>query len=208
MADKISITYFLEDRAQEGFIRALVERVALEESILPPVLHHNVRSARHGSRVVIEFRNFLKDARRTTGGIEGPVVVSVDGNCKGYSDRIRQLSRYVRSTDRFRDMVIYAVPDPHIERWYLMDQRALKEAIGVDRAPALPTYKCKKAYYKQILNQVLREAGVQSLLGGPEYAEKIIENVSDLRVFAQQNAGLERFVEDLQRILRQLRNQN
>ena len=208
MADKISVTYFLEDRAQEGLIKALVERVASEESIPPPLLRHSVRSARHGSRVIIEFRNFLKDARRAGVGMEGLVIVSVDGNCKGYKDRIKQLSRYVRPTDRFRNMVIYAVPDPHIERWYLMDQGALKVAIGLNRAPELPTYKCKKAYYKQILNHVLREAGVQSLLGGPEYAEKIIESISDLRLFAQQNAGLERFVEDLRRLLRQLHNQN
>jgi len=40
------IVYFLEDRAQEGFIKAIVERVAQEEGFLQDSLSHDIRSAR------------------------------------------------------------------------------------------------------------------------------------------------------------------
>jgi len=197
LADKINITYFLEDRAQEGFIKALVERVAREELIPTGTLQHNVRSARRGSRVIFEYRNFLKDARRLESPREDLIVVSLDGNCKGYNERVKQLSRYLRPADWFQNRVVYAIPDPHIERWYLLDQKAIKDAIGLNKPPEMPPYKCKKAYYKQVLNQALREAGIPSLLGGPEYAEKIIGNISDLRLFAEKNTGLEKFLQDL-----------
>lgn len=203
LVDKINIVYFLEDRAQEGFIKALVERVAREEAIPSGGLRHNVRSARRGSRVINEFRNFLKDTRKLRSSGEDVIVVSVDGNCKGYNDRVKQLSKYLRPDDWFQNRILYAVPDPHIERWYLMDQKAVKDGIGLHKAPEMPPYKCKKGHYKQVLNRALREAGIQSLLGGPEYAEKIIENISDLRLFAEKNTGLEKFLQDLRRVLRE-----
>ena len=146
-------------------------------------MRQNVRSARHGSRVIIEFRNFLKDARKPGGSGEDVIVVSVDGNYKGYNDRVKELSKYLRPDDWFQNRILYAVPDPHIERWYLMDQRALKDGIGLNKPPEMPPYKCKKAYYKEVLNQAIREAGIQSLLGGPEYAEKIIENISMIHAY-------------------------
>jgi hypothetical protein len=206
LADKVNIVYFLEDRAQEGFIKALVERVAREEAIPSSSLKHNVRSARRGSRVIIEFRNFLKDARKQGSPQQDVIIVSIDGNCKGYNDRVKQLSRYLRPADWFRQKILYAVPDPHIERWYLMDQKAVRDGIGLGKAPEMPAYKCKKGHYKQVLNQALREAGIQSLLGGPEYAEKIIENISDLKLFAEKNTGLEKFIEDLRRVFREQYN--
>jgi hypothetical protein len=208
LADKINIIYFLEDRAQEGFIRALVEKVAKENGISGDGLKHRIQSARRGSRVIAEFRNFLKDARRLGGAGADLIVVSIDGNCKGYNDRVKQLSRYLRPTDWFHSRILYAVPDPHIERWYLMDQKALKEGIGIDKPPEMPPYKCKKGHYKQILNKALRDAGIQSLLGGPEYAEKIIGNISDLRLFAEKNTGVEKFIQDLQRRFRGLHSSN
>lgn len=198
------IIYFLEDRAQEGFIKALVERVAREETLSTANLKHDVRSARYGSRVINEFRKFLKAARRLGGPGEALlIVVSLDGNCKGYNERVKQLSGYLRPADWFQNSIVYAVPDPHIERWYLMDQKAVKDAIGLNKPPEMPPYKCKKDHYKQVLNQALREAGIPSLLGGPEYAEKIVENVSDLRLFAEKNTGLEKFLQDLRRAFRE-----
>lgn len=204
MADKISIIYFLEDRAQEGFIKALVEKVAKENGIPSHSLKHRIQSARRGSRVIAEFRNFLKDARRLGNAGADLIVVSIDGNCKGYNDRVKQLSRYLRPTDWFQSRILYAVPDPHIERWYLMDQKAFKEGIEIDKPPEMPPYKCKKGHYKQILHRAFRDAGIQSLLGGPEYAEKIIGNIADLKLFAQKNTGLEKFIQDLQKGFREL----
>jgi len=199
---KIRILYFLEDRAQEGFITALVTRVASEESIAPGSLGRDVRSARRGSKVVTEFRNFIKDTKRVGASDIDFLVVSIDGNCYGHEERVKQLKKYIKSNHPFNEKVVYAVPDPHIERWYIMDQRAFKEGIGINRAPDLPAYKCGKDYYKQILHNALKESKVNSLLGGAEYAENIVDKITDLRSLYQRNAGFRVFVEDLRRMLK------
>ena len=85
------ILYFLEDRAQEGFIKALVERIAQDESIPLNSLNHDVRSARGGSRVNREFERFMKDTMQGNSSDVDLLIVAIDGNCKGYGDRVRQL---------------------------------------------------------------------------------------------------------------------
>lgn len=202
MVDKIRILYFLEDRAQEGFIKALVERVAGEQSIAAGSLIHDIRSARGGSRIIQEFRDFIKDTKTVGASDIDFLVVAVDGDCKGYRERIKQLEKHIKQDHPFREKVVYAVPDPHIERWYLIDQRALKAGMELDKTPSLPGYKCKRAYYKQVLNQALKESNVSSLLGGAEYAERIVDNIEKLESLAQQNAGFGVFIEDLRHMFR------
>ncbi len=198
LVDKIQILYFLEDRMQEGFIKALVHRIALEESIAPSNLIDDVRSAtRGGSRIINDFKDFLRYSLR---GITGDVtflVVSIDGNCKGHHDRVKQLEKYIKPNHPFIGRIVYAVPDPHIERWYIMDQHAFKNGIELNSAPDMPAYKCKKDYYKLSKNQALRTAGIHSLTNGAEYAEKIVENISDLYSLGRYNNDFQFFIENL-----------
>lgn len=197
------ILYFLEDRAQEGFIKALVERIAREESIPTSSLHHDIRSARGGSKVINEFKKFLRHTEKIGKTEVDLLIVAIDGNCKGYSERIRQLDNYVKEDHPLKGRLVYAIPDPHIERWYIMDQRAFRNGVGLAKAPDLPAYKCKRAYYKQVLNQALKESNVHSLLGGAEYAEKIVDNIEDLDSLGEQNAGFQTFMEAFRRMLRE-----
>ena len=196
------ILYFLEDRAQEGFIKALVERIARNESLPCDSIIHDIRSARGGSRIINEFKKFLKDSATTITQDVDFVVVAIDGNCKGYNERVKQLEKCIRPDHPFKGKVVYAVPDPHIERWYIMDQRAFKNGVGLDRAPEMPPYKCKKAYYKQVLNKALKDSNVNSLLGGVEFAEKIVDQIENLESFARQNSGCQAFIENLGNFLR------
>ena len=200
MADKIRVLYFLEDRAQERFIKALVERIAKEESIPLNLLIHDIRSARGGSRVINEFRNFMKGLKVDTPGID-LLVVAIDSNCEGYQERRKQLEKYI-ATPGFRDKVVLAVPDPHIERWYIMDQRAFKSGVGINKSPELPAYKCGRHYYKQILFKVLKESNVSSVLGGAEYAERIVEKIKDVDALGKHEPGFRNFIQDLRRILK------
>ena len=202
---KIRVVYFLEDRAQEGFLRALVERVAREEGVPLDSLTHDVRSARHGSKAIGEFRRFLADLRRAEAFVPDLLVVALDGNCKGYSERLAQLRKMLKPTDPFRDRIVFAIPDPHIERWYLMDQRALKEATGLERPPEMPPYKCKKSSYKQVLRDALCRPPVRSLLGGVEFAEKIVERIRDLEALKAADTGFHRFIADLRAAFRRRR---
>lgn len=203
LVDKIQIVYFVEDRAQEGFIRALVDRVAREESFLPDHLHHDVRSARGGSKVVAEFKEFAIDWERGGQVMPDLVVVAIDGNCMGHSEKVRELLASVRETNPLRDRLAFAVPDPHIERWYLLDQRAFRAGVGGD-PPELPDYKCQKDYYKGLLTKALRDSGIPSLLGGAEFGEGIVHNM-DFTLIAGRNAGFARFLDDLRGLLKRLR---
>lgn len=201
---KIRILYFLEDRAQEGFIKAIIERIAKEESMPVEDLIHDIRSARHGSHVFIEFKNFLKDTSKSTFSGDDLLVVAIDGNCKGYYDRIKQLEKNIKPEHPLKNKVIYAVPDPHIERWYLMDQKAFKHGIDIKKAPNLAPYKCKKDYYKQLLHQSLKESNVISLLGGVEYGERIVNQIDDLDKYSCIDPGCQYFVEGLKRYFRSI----
>ena len=197
----MQILYFLEDRAQEGSIKALVERVATDEHV---TLHHEIRSARHGSpRAINEYKQFLADAEGFRTFEADVLVVAIDGNCSGYHKMVKRLGSYLKPDHPLSQKVVYAVPDPHIERWYIMDQKAFKKGVKLERAPNLPSYKCKKDYYKQIVNQSLKESHVGSLLGGAEYAERIIEKLENLDALAAQDPGFGFFVDALRKQLRQ-----
>jgi len=203
LVGKIRVLYFLEDRAQEGFIKSLVKKVAKEESIPDGYLYHDIRSARGGSRIINEFRKFLSNIEKMDiSELDIILIVSLDGNCKGYNERVKQLDKYIKEDNPFKNKVIYAIPDPHIERWYLMDQKALKSGIGLVKVPKLPPYKCKKSYYKQLLNNTLKESNVTSLLSGAEYAERIVDCIEKLEVLSRQDVGFKIFIKDLRRMFR------
>jgi hypothetical protein len=75
-------------------------------------------------------------------------------------------------TDATAARVICAVPDPHIERWLLVDSAAFKSVLG--RGCAAPDQKCEKARYKRLLIEAIRQAGIIPNLGGIEFAADIV----------------------------------
>jgi hypothetical protein len=139
----------------------------------------------------------MKDTMKTSPSDVDLLIVAIDGNCRGYNARVQQLKRHIKQNHPLRDKVVYAVPDPHIERWYMMDQQAFKNGVGIDRAPDRPPYKCKKDYYKSLLHQAFAESNVRPLLGGSEYAENIVSSISSLDSLSSQNAGFQAFVDGL-----------
>lgn len=191
---------------QEGFIKALVNKIAQDLSIPADSLSHDVRSGRGGSTVIPEFERFMEDTMQTSSSDVDLLIVAIDGNCKGHSGRVRQLEKCIKQNHPLRNKVVYAVPDPHIERWYIMDQRAFKNGVGVDKAPNMPPYKCKKDYYKSLLRQALAESNIASYFGGAEYAENIVNSVTSLDSLFSQNAGFQKFVENLRNFLRHREN--
>ncbi len=197
------ILYFLEDRLQEGFIKALVERIARDSGVNTHHLVHDVRSARGGSKVIGEFKQFIRDTQNAKQQEGDVLIIAIDGNCKGFNEMKKRLAKCIKPNHLLSQKIVYAIPDPHIEHWYLMDQRALKEGIGLDKAPDLPAYKCKRDYYKKLLNSKLKESNVSSLLGGAEYAEKIVDQMGNLAVLGEHDVGFKTFVEDLKHIFKQ-----
>jgi len=197
---KITIVYFVEDIAHEGIIKALVEKVAREKSIDVKNLTHDFRSSRGGSKFIKAFESFLEDVEKAGFSDADFLVVVKDGNCKGYTECIKRLQKKIKEGHPLRDRVVYAVPNPHIERWYVMDQRAFKKGVGLGKAPNLPPYKCEKDYYKRVIRQALESANIKSLLGGVEFAERIVDEVQDLELLFRDAPDLGRFVDELRRM--------
>lgn len=203
--DKITILYFLEDRAQESFIKAIVRKIAEEAGIPNENLIHDIRSSRGGSMVINEFKKFIKDTMKIGITEADFLVTAVDGNCRGYIERTKELSKCVKAGHPLSEKIVYAVPDPHIERWYIMDQRAFKDGVGLNKAPALPSYKCDRDYYKRILIQTLKEEDRFTLPGVAVYAERIVDNIEDLYSLGKQEQGFKNFIDGLREMFRKLK---
>ena len=93
--------------------------------------------------------------------------------------------------------IVKAIPDPHIERWLLLDGAAFKRVFG--RGCQAPDLKCDRDRYKDLLIDSIEQAGVIPSTGGIEFAADIIKNL-DLRR-ASRDPSFRRFVESLRQAL-------
>lgn len=190
MNEKV-IAAFGEDSAHRMVVGPLIAKVAQEQGVAVRV---DWRNARGGyPRVSSELRDYLRDLSRQR---EQPdlVVIATDANCKGVAQRTSELP-----LDQAPVGTVLAIPDPHIERWLLVDGAAFRAVLG--RGCQAPDQKCARDRYKSLLLQAVIDAGVEPSLGGVEYAEDLIATM-DLDRAASADASLRRFVEDLRRELK------
>jgi len=193
MSRAIEVVYFFEDLAHEQFVRALVRRVAQQKGLR---LDERVRNATLGSRVWIELKQFLRDLRREEEPLPDVLIVVVDGNCQSAAEVRRRIASEVEQSEVSVPHLVCAVPDPHIERWYIEDQQALPQVVREAKPPKL-AYKCEKDRYKAALKQAIRAAGVEPILGGAEYGEQIAEHLQPSRL----DESFQLFWEDLRKAL-------
>ena len=183
------VALFVEDSAHRQILQPLVRRIADEHRA---EVRLDWRNAIGGhSRVVRELESFLRDLSRRGGPWPDLVVVATDANCVGLNDRTREINQHVQGA---RAPVVLAIPDPHVERWLLLDGAAFKAAVG--QGCSAPDQKCDRSRYKRRLIEAVRDAGVTPILGGLEYAEDIVREMDIDRV-AQTDKSLARFVGDL-----------
>ena len=95
--------------------------------------------------------------------------------------------------------MVLAIPDPHVERWLLLDGAAFKTAVG--HGCDAPDQKCDRGRYKKRLIDAVRDAGVTPILGGLEYAEDIV-SAMDVSRAAQADRSFARFVDGLAGVFR------
>ena len=189
------VVLFAEDYGHEAVITALFERVAGEQKTDVIVINRSVRGG-HG-KVISEFQAFLKEITRGRETLPDLLVVVTDANCKGYVERRREI---VEAGDVFKGFMICAIPDPHIERWLLLDSSAFKTVFG--KGCNAPDQKCERDRYKRLLSEAIQTTGIVPLLGGMEYAEDIVKAM-DLEQMEQANASLGRFLKDLRDAFKQ-----
>ena len=122
------------------------------------------------------------------------IIVATDANCKGLNERTKEF------LDRGAPVpVILAIPDPHVERWLLLDGAAFRAVFG--KGCDAPDRKCSRDRYKQQLVNEIRNAGAIPALGGIEFAEDIV-NEMDIDRAARADNSFSRFIEAVTRTFR------
>ena len=181
------VALFVEDYAHVQVIGALVERIADECNIRVRLDWRN--AVRGHGEVVAQLKNYLRDLRLQGGPWPDLIIVAADANCKGLNERGREMS----IADAPAPMLI-ATPDPHIERWLLLDGSAFKAVFG--KGCEAPDQKCDRGRYKQLLIEAIRGTGHLPTLGGIEYAKDILIHM-DIHRAARADKSFQRFVEEL-----------
>ncbi len=186
MADPRRAHLFGEDLGHERFLTALLERIAREEGVEILITSGNARGG-HG-RALSELRLHQR-AIMSRGGAPDLLVVAIDANCESWGKARDGILRII-DVHTFPAHVL-AVPDPHIERWYLADPEALKAAVEAN--VTLTRRKCDREAYKRLLINALRDSGHPVTLGGAEFAKVIVAEM-DLFRAGKNEPSLKHFV--------------
>lgn len=196
---KYTILFFVEDSAQEAFIRPLVERLIKEEG--KNIADYDLRVLySRGGGSIRAYKEFIKQAKKRKNLAADALIVGSDGNCNGFTKRKKQLEDAAKGMPY--PIVITAVPDPHIERWYLLDSHALAEAAGVSVQAVPPAIKCDKNHYKKLLKKTFTDQNLYPPLGGAEYGPLVAE-MMDLYAAGTADHALRDFVDQVRSWLKQ-----
>ena len=185
------IALFVEDYAHRQVVGALTKRLADERGVAVDLDWRNAVGG-HGA-VVREFNRYLRDLGQQGGRQPDLIVVATDANCKGLNGRTREFQGVELPAP-----LLLAIPDPHIERWLLLDGAAFRTAVG--RGCQAPDQKCLRDRYKQLLIKAVHDAGVTPTFGGVEFAEDIVREMNLDRA-ARADGSFRRFVEEYRRTL-------
>ena len=186
-----NIYLFVEDNGHEQFIKAVLNRLASEFRLQLTIKSSNVRGG-HG-KAVSELREFIRDLQKDKENIPDLIIVAIDCNCKKYSDLLKQIKI---ETQIYSHFTIYALPDPHVERWLLLDSSAFKSVFG--KGCRTPDYKCERDRYKNLLYSAVDEAGFSVYFGGLEWTEEIV-NAMNLHEMEQNDTSLGNFLKELKK---------
>jgi hypothetical protein len=183
------IALFVEDHAHHLFLKALISRIANENDLRLELNWHNVRRG-HGA-VIRELKQYVHDLRRDRAGLPDLVIVATDANCKGMQERLKEI---LTATKGEPIAMICAIPDPHIERWLLLDSAAFKTVFGRGCKP--PDHKCERARYKKLLVEAILETDITPSLGGIEFTEDIVRAMDFLQA-GRRDPSLGQLLEEL-----------
>ena len=187
------IHLFCEDAGHEQFLKALLNRLARRYAI---EIEIKVNSARGGhGRMRYRLRNHIKRLRegRINAGTPDLIVVVRDANCSGLSKMLSALKTVVEDYD---PITIYAIPDPHLERWLLLDSSAFKDVLG--RGCSAPDQKYEKDRYKKLLIEAVLNTGETPVFGGIEHTEDIV-NAMDLERMVTADPSLGSLITEVRR---------
>lgn len=186
------VALFVEDGAHQRVVGAILQRVAEDRGVTVRLDWRNAAGGR--GQMAQELKRYLRDLTNQ-GGHPDLIVVATDANCVGLRQRVKDIN-----APAVISPMVLAIPDPHIERWLLLDGAAFRTVFG--RGCDAPDRKCDRGRYKHQLFQAVNATGVAPQLGGIEYAEEIIRHM-DIEGAARADPSFRRFVNDLRRVFQQ-----
>jgi hypothetical protein len=192
---RTTVDLFVEDRAHEQFLKALVGRLSAEAD-RPVVIR--VRSAQGGhGRVLSEFALYQATIARGLFPLPDMLVAAVDANCNSPQEVQRTLQQNLGR--EFQGRTAFACPDPHVERWFMADPESFAMIVGAE--PPLERRKCERDRYKRHLVDAIRKGGHVPTLGGIEFALDLVSGM-DLYRASKNEPSLGAFVDAARGILR------
>ncbi len=192
MSDPLFVDLFVEDRAHEVFVGALVNRIAREEHV---ALSVQARSARGGHpRALVEFGTYQTLVEKGVLADRAPdlVVVVIDGNCSTPSKKRAEIRSVARPW--LMDRLVTGCPNPHVERWFLADPDSFHKVVG--HRPVVGREKCERERYKRLLAEAVRHGHQPATLGGIEFAADLVDAMNLYRA-GRRDSSLRAFVGDL-----------
>lgn len=190
-----NVVLFGEDYGHEAFLGALVTRLADESHIEMELASRSVRGG-HG-KAIAEFEQYAADVVKGVERLPDLIVVATDANCVGLNRRLADMDTAIPG--RLKPFVVCAIPDPHIERWLLLDSHAFKQVLG--QGCQAPAYKCQRDRYKRLLRESVSQTGVSPQLGGLEYAADLVAAM-DLQAASKADASLKRAVSEIEGVFK------
>ena len=147
------VALFGEDRAHQRIVGALLRRLAEEHRVGISLVWRQAYGG-HG-RMKHELNDYLRALRQQREPLPDLIVAATDANCKGLNARTREIA----DPDPRTPPVVLAIPDPHIERWLLLDGAAFKAVF--DQGCRAPDRKCDRDRYKRHLVEAIQAARVE-----------------------------------------------
>jgi hypothetical protein len=179
---------------QEQMIKALIQRVATDMGVDEHAYIIETRNGTGGIPAALRaFERYANDLEAGNESRPWVVVLAIDSDCDPAARR-GELADLTARIATYCCLAV-AIPDPYVERWYLLDLAALKDALGAGPAGAYPKT-CDKTYYKRALVNAIEGAGLEARLGGYEWADVIVPQL-DLYQAARTEPNLGAFVESL-----------
>ncbi|MBF2761743.1 MAG: hypothetical protein ISN28_16030 [Ectothiorhodospiraceae bacterium AqS1] len=183
------ISAFGEDQYHQVVIDGLIRRISMEKNVEVRTIWRNMYGG-YG-RVVSEAKKYLRNVDEQA-VFPDLVVVVTDANCKGYNRRSKDISIDKNTIPP----VVCAIPDPHVERWLLLDGAAFKKVYG--KGYKAIEKKCERGFYKKILSDAYIETEADPTIAGIEHANRLVSEM-DLNRAARSDVSLKRFLDDLRR---------
>jgi len=185
-------------------ISALVWRIASEEGLHPRQVVIETRNGTGGVAAAFgALETYVRDVQRGDEARPDILVVVVDSDCDGPGSRRAAVDARVAGIATGLPCIAVGTPDPHIERWYVLDAAALKAALGKGPAAIQRPDGCDHSEYKRLLKETIEASGATPRLGGYEYADLIVGELN-LYNCGQDEPEFARFTDALRNCFRTL----